>query len=39
MTRNVGIDNSKRQYIMFVDSDDYIEKKLFVWFISIRQEK
>ena len=26
LTRNVGIDNSKGQYIMFVDSDDYIEK-------------
>lgn len=27
-TRNVGIDNSKGEYILFIDSDDYIDKDM-----------
>lgn len=34
LTRNVGIDNSKGQYIMFVDSDDYIEKIVCLVYIN-----
>lgn len=34
LTRNYGMDRARGDYILFVDSDDYIKKNIIIWFVS-----